>query len=204
MDQVVRKYWTGLSVGEAPDFTAVAALEKVLIPDPGQPGREVGHYAVRLLERFPPGTAYPAVAARVAALFAAVPLTGTALGVDLTGVGHPVLEVLRRARPRARLRPVLITNGHKAAPDGSGGWQVPKRELISNLQVLFQARRLVVAPALTEAETLVRELVEYRVKAALVSEETLAWREGPQDDLVFAVAVAAWLGERPLRRLEVW
>jgi hypothetical protein len=28
-----------------------------------------------------------------------------------------------------------------------------------------------------------------------------AWREGAHDDLVLAVAVAAWLGERFLKRL---
>jgi hypothetical protein len=31
-----------------------------------------------------------------------------------------------------------------------------------------------------------------------------AWRQGAHDDLVLAVAIAAWLGEHAMRRLVVW
>jgi hypothetical protein len=43
---------------------------------------------------------------------------------------------------------------------------------------------------------LVRELGSYRAKPVLVAADTpLAWREGAHDDLVLAVALAAWAGE---------
>ncbi len=87
--------------------------------------------------------------------------------------------------------------GHQAHPDGAGGRNVPKKELVSTLQVLLQARRLRVAPALPEAQTLVRELLNFQVKITPAANETFgAWREGQHDDLVLAMAIAAWQAER--------
>jgi len=76
---------------------------------------------------------------------------------------------------------------------------VPKKELVASLQVLLQTRRLKVAKTLPEAATLVRELETFRVKVTEAANETFgAWREGQHDDLVLAVALAAWMGERCL------
>src|SRR5581483_3323178 len=78
--------------------------------------------------------------------------------------------------------------------------QAPRRsrpELVSTLQVLLQARRLHVASTLWEAKTLVRELLDFKVKVSLTENDALAsWREGLRDDLVFAIAIAGWMGER--------
>ena len=68
---------------------------------------------------------------------------------------------------------------------------------MSALQVLLQSRRIKVAPSLPEAQTLVRELLDFKVKITLAANETFgAWREGTHDDLVLAVAIAAWEAER--------
>jgi hypothetical protein len=54
-----------------------------------------------------------------------------------------------------------------------------------------------VAPTLPEAHTLVLELVTFKRKTKLVADDWLTeWREGDYDDLVLAVAIAAWEGER--------
>jgi hypothetical protein len=51
----------------------------------------------------------------------------------------------------------------------------------------------------------VQELLAFRVKVAASANETFeAWRERDHDDLVLAVAVAAWTGERVTQRLHVW
>jgi hypothetical protein len=69
--------------------------------------------------------------------------------------------------------------------------------LVSTLQVLLQAGRLKVASALAEAPTLVRELLAFQVKVTAAAHETFGpWRENAHDDLVLAVVLAAWLGER--------
>jgi hypothetical protein len=196
------QHLVGLDLGQTSDFTAVTILEWSQVPDPEAPdsrvpGRKVSHYAVRHLERLPPGTPFTEVCARLRDVFAAPLLMNSMLVVDLTGVGQPVLELIKRLRLRARIRPMMLTAGHQAHMDERGTWLVPKQELVSTLQVLLQARRLQVAQDLSEAETLVQELLNFQMKKPPLANEPLAaWREGPQDDLVLAVAIAAWEGER--------
>jgi hypothetical protein len=105
----------------------------------------------------------------------------------------------------AKVIPLFVITGKRSSSDEQGGWWVPRQELAATLQVLLQSRRLRVAPALPEAATLARELAAFQVKAPVPSkEELVVWREGMHDDLVLAVAVAAWLGEHAMRRLVVW
>jgi hypothetical protein len=190
------KYITGLDLGQAAEFTALAVLEQTIGLDPQDPVRDAKHYAVRHLERFALGTPFPEVCARLRDIFAEPPLMHSTLTVDQTAVGEPVLELLSRAHLKATIRPVTITAGHQARVNDDGGWSVPKKDLVSTLQVLLQSRRIKVAPRLRESQTLVKELLNFRTKASLSANETLeAWREGPHDDLVLAVAIAAWQSE---------
>jgi hypothetical protein len=92
---------------------------------------------------------------------------------------------------------VTITAGHHASTADGGGWLVPKKELVSTLQVLLAARRLQVAPRLAEAQTLVRELLNFQVKVTRAAYETFGSSgEGQHDDLVLALALALWSAER--------
>jgi hypothetical protein len=73
------------------------------------------------------------------------------------------------------------------------------------MQVLLQDRRLRVAPSLAQADMLVRELSAFEAKPSRAAPDSLeAWRQGPQDDLVLAVALPCWYGERCLRHLCVF
>jgi hypothetical protein len=144
---------------------------------------------VRRLEQFSLGTPYPDVCQRLQMLFGSLPLAGSSLAKDQTGVGRPVVDLLRQARVGAWLRPNTITAGHKATPADGGGWWVPKKELVGVLQVLLQARRIKVPLSLPEAQTPVQEMLNFRVKVTASAHETFeAWRERDHDDLVLAVA----------------
>jgi hypothetical protein len=191
------RYYTGLDLGQTGEFTALAVLEQQTGPDPVYPSRTGKNYAVRHLERFAMGASFPEICQRLTRLFAEAPLRSSNLVVDYTAVGRPVLKLIRRARLRACIRPITITGGYEATVHDNGVWSAPKRDLVANLQVLLQARRLKVAPTLPESQTLVRELTNYQVKVPLSNNDTLeSWRERPHDDLVLAVAIAAWLGEQ--------
>ncbi len=82
---------------------------------------------------------------------------------------------------------------------------MPKRDLVSVLQVLLHSGRLKVAARLPEAELLRSELVNFRVKITPAANESFgAWREGEHDDTVLAVGLACWAGEnikKPVIRL---
>jgi hypothetical protein len=197
-------YYAGLDLGRPAEFTALAVLERTSRPDPNRPGRELGHFAMRHLERFLPGTPYPEIGARVALRYAEPTLAGSTLAVDQTAAGRPVLDLLCRGRIQARLRAITITAGLKAVPDVGGGGLVPKAELVSLLQVLLQTRRLKLAEDLPEATTLKRELQTLRAKLPAEDDSVIDWRERPHDDLVLALAIAAWIAERGRREFRVW
>lgn len=201
-------YFVGLDLGQSQDYTALAVLEK----HEGPPAV----YHVRHLERFKLGTSYPDIVARVVALMATEPLKSVAgagsdggfdigeedeekssdvrLVVDATGVGAPVVDLLRQAG--LELVAITITSGENWKRKG-WDYRVPKRDLVGVLQVVFQAGRFKVAEALPEAPILVKELLAFRVKITLAANDTYAaWREGDHDDLVLAVALPVWFGER--------
>jgi hypothetical protein len=195
-------YFVGLDLGQTQDYTAVAVLERPYVHPVDPPERRRPCYALRHLRRFPLGTPYPTVVAEIVTLLRSRVLMGAGLVVDQTGVGRPVVDMLAdklRNQVTCRLLPVTITSGHAVTTGDPSSLHVPKKELISTLQVLLQTRRLHVARALTDTPVLVRELETYRVKITAARNEVFeAWREGQHDDLVLAVALAAWAGEKSL------
>jgi hypothetical protein len=64
--------------------------------------------------------------------------------------------------------------------------------LVSRLQALLHEGRLKIQKELPEAETLVRELQDFRVEFTPVGHLTFNARSGKHDDLVLALAIAVW------------
>jgi hypothetical protein len=183
---MTKRCFVGLDLGQAQEFTALAVLEGTDTPPRS--------YAVRHLHRWPVGTAYPAIIAEMAGTVGRLP-AGSALALDITMVGRPVIDLVRRAGLTCAYYPITLTSGHSVAT-GPIGPLVPKKELVSTLQVLLQAHRLQVASSLPHAALLVTELSNFKAKPRLIADDPLVdWREGSHDDLVLAVALAAWLGE---------
>jgi hypothetical protein len=148
---------------------------------------------LRYLERIPLGTPYPEVVNRVVEVTRSPELADRChVAVDGTGVGRPVVDMLRRARAKGILMPALITSGDTETV-GDGYYRIPKRDLIIGLQVLLQREALQIAAGLQYGPALVAEMGEMRVRVTAAGNEQYgAWREGTHDDLVFAVALACW------------
>jgi hypothetical protein len=144
---------------------------------------QVGH-----LERVPLGTPYPGIVAHVGRLLGKLP-AGTELVIDITGVGKPVFEMFTYAG----ISPcgVFITAGMAETRDGAI-CGVPKLTLVSRLQALLHEGRLKILRELAEAETLVRELQDFRVEFTATGHLTFNARSGKHDDLVLALAIAVW------------
>lgn len=172
----------GVDLGQVADHTAIAAVE--LLPP---------ELHLRHLERLPLGTPYPAVVTHVRTLLATPPLhAGTLLVIDQTGVGRAVFDLFAQGG----MAPfgVTLTGGDAVNREGRR-YRVPKRDVVGVLVALFQTGRLKVAAGLAEAETLVNELLHFRMTINLATghDSYEAWREGIHDDLVFAVGLACWL-----------
>jgi hypothetical protein len=190
-------HFVGVDLGQAKDFTAIAAVERAEVKG----GWDAQKYAwrkntslrLRYLERVALGTPYPEVVERVVGLTRSSELAGHChLVVDATGVGRPVVDLLRRAGPACQTMPVTITGGDGESREG-GYYRVPKRDVIVGLQVLLQSGELKIAGGLRYGAALVAEMAEMRVRVGQSGREQYgAWREGSHDDLVFAVALACW------------
>lgn len=184
-------YIVGVDLGQANDYTAIAVAE---VRAPAPDGAETApHYQIRHLERLELGTPYPQQVERVQVIMKG--LKGALLVVDQTGVGRPVVDMLRAKslNPYA----VSIHGGDATTRDGYN-YRVPKRELVSILQVLLQSKRLQVAKSLPDAQTLVEEMLAFKVTISQTGHDSYGndWRENPHDDLVLATALACWRGEQ--------
>lgn len=150
--------------------------------------------ACRHLQRFELGTPYPAIVGHIRQMLATPPLADrrTALVVDATGVGVGVVDQF--VHSGLSPIPVSIHGGEKTTPDGSGGYRVPKRDLVGAVQILLQSERLKISRELPEAAPLRRELQNFRVKIdpRTAHDSYSHWREAEHDDLVLATALAAW------------
>lgn len=197
MNPEPRDYVLGLDLGKRRDPSALVINERTLRHVPGR--GLVKHHAIRFLRRWPLGTDYLSIARDLVKMVSKPPLQGSLIAADETGVGLPVLEVVRAEKPDAVLKPILITGGH-AVTFENGSWHVAKEILVSTVVALLQSRRLRFA-AVPERETLIKELVAFRVKYTDAANETYeSLRERDHDDLVLATCLACWLGERePIR-----
>jgi hypothetical protein len=197
---VQTEWLVGLDLGQAQDFAAWAAVERQ------QAGSAPAHYYARDLYRWPLGTKYPEVVDETVVRLGRSPLQPRGrLIIDMTGCGRPVFDMFRERQLGSRLHAVTITAGTEAVQAAPGHHHVPKAELIGQLQVLLQTRRLHVAPALPHTPTLLRELEGYQMRITAAAHILYGqWREGEHDDLVLALALACWYGERGRRRVQVF
>ena len=178
-------FYIGIDLGKWRDHTAFVILQRA----------PAGHRYVYLrgVERLPLGTPYPAVVERLQALVRR--LGGKCcIIVDGTGVGAPVVDLIRRARMGCDICEVTITGGEHASSGGSGGrWNVPKQDLVTGLQMMLEQGELRIARKLKEAGQLVKELTDMQATSRKTGRVRLgADGCGQHDDLVMALALACW------------
>lgn len=203
--RVIRDYpWDGVTEGwNAPSAIhariGVWPLEHALEVD-GNPWPSKPPMHLRHAERIR-GKPYPEIVARVAELVGKLQPLGVSLVVDATGVGAPVVDLLRQAGLAPV--PVIITGGTSVSRD-KATWHVPKRELIGAVQATLQTARLRIAMNLPLADTLVRELDTFKVSVDPKTrhDSYAAWREADHDDLVLATALALWHRDRVWRNFD--
>lgn len=195
------RYVVAVDVGQANDYTALCIIQSYRLS--AAPGAD-RHLDLVHLERFRE-MSYPDQVRRIAERYRELQQHARQahrsptleLVVDATGVGKPILDLAKEHGLRAR--GVIITGGETASyADGID--RVPKRELVTTLQVALQTRRLRIAEDLPLAEHLLQEMRGFRVKISLTGHASFgndvgAWREAEHDDLVLATALGVWVLE---------
>lgn len=210
----------GLDLGQSQDFSALAVVDHVrVIPEVALGnGRQLGvepytygssdggvdELRVVHLQRWALGTSYDVIVEDVAALMRTSELSDSWLRFDATGVGRGVKDMLTKVFMDGRMGSqwpigVTITGEGKGSPG-----TIPKRDLMSVLQVALQQHRLKIAEELELRGVLEQELRSFRLKISAAGRDTYEFkrREGSgHGDLTIAVSLAATL--KHWQRLEV-
>jgi len=163
--------------------------------------RRAMRFRVMWVERMRLGTPYPAVVERVRQVMRGPRMVGRCeLVMDATGLGAPVLDMLRAAGLGCRITPVLLTGGEREGCV-NGVYHVPKRDLITGMQAMLERQELGLPRRLAAVKDLGREIAGLQVKVSERGRVSYgAWGEGEHDDLAVATALACWRAkwkERP-------
>lgn len=186
-------YFIGLDLGQAQDFTALSVIERS--------GESIEDYKFNCLhlQRWTLRTTYPAIVAETIKLLGSAQLAShpKTLAIDNTGVGAPVVDLFRRESIGAKLKPIQIVGGSNISTEGDVT-RVPKRDLVSSVQVNLQNRRLKIAAGLPAAAHLSQELSNFRLTITESANDTYGGRSGTNDDLVLSIALALWTANQPV------
>ena len=191
----------GVDLGQRSDPTAIVVCEETLLPVQGRTAL-ASSYTARDLGRLPIGTPYPEVAKRVAGVVDALlarRVGNLRLIVDSTGVGIPVVELIKEAlRGKAcRLIPATFTYGERLIKNENGDLSVGKAYLVSRLQALLQTGRLKL-PVTAESKALAKELADYEIRVDQDANDKYgAFKVGTHDDLVTALGLAVLIPAAP-------
>lgn len=140
------------------------------------------------------GTPYPEVAQRIGEIVDRVAKMRReeypTLYVDATGVGTPVVDLLRASATQAsEVIAVYFTHGDRRTVEAYEV-KLGKAYLVSRLQSLLQTGRLHL-PRTSESEALSEELLNYEIRVdSNANDRYGAFKVGTHDDLVTALGLA--------------
>jgi hypothetical protein len=183
-----------VDLGISRNFTALVLLKRVECQvdetlDYRDPARNPVVYHVLHLKRFPLGTESPVIIEFISQLMARRTLAGrTGLVVDASGIGMPIVKEMRRCG----LNPVPIT----FTPGGrTRRNNVPKRDLVSGLLLLFQQSRIRIPSNVKLRAELIEEFNNFILKYTQNGNPTFSAAAGAHDDLIMALSLACYFLE---------
>lgn len=204
-------YAVGCDLGQAHDPTVVVIVRYIEPPKAEQPAvimydlygrRQTPYpktippsYEVVHVEAVPLGTEYPEIAETLAELMG-MPELGKDpdLVIDATGLGRPVVDMIRGQLKHGHMRCVTLTAGagdHYESPM----YYVPKVNVIAEAQVVLQQHRIEFVD-IPQTDVLIEELRTFRVAISANGHETYNAAQGAHDDHVIALALGVWWFER--------
>jgi hypothetical protein len=209
----------GLDIGQMSDYTALAIVERQTPAayhpheQPAQDRRSLAQlreapppatYVVRHLQRFELGTSYVQIMNRIASVFRETLPPPVVFLLDTTGVGRGIFDMFRaiKLRPKA----ITVHGGGKETHQGDE-WHIPKTSLVFALTAAVQDRptRLHLGEKIPFVQEITHEMRTFtsKINPDTAHESFLAWREQDHDDLLFALSLCVWWGEKPIGRAYV-
>ena len=174
----------GVRVGQRHEPSGVCVVEEST--------RDETHYLVRHLERIPAGSTLPEITERTQQIVHGASwkrMEYSAVYLDLTGRGTPVLEYMQKAIFLGLFVPVYFNYGDQLREEYPNV-HLGKAYLVTRLQLLLQTGRLHL-PDTREARLLAEELQEYQIQIHPQANDTYgAFTLGTRDELVTALGMA--------------
>lgn len=187
--------YVGVDIGRSVDSTAIVVDEVYRPTDITQPKLWLPlRHRLRWIQRVPLHTTYQEIVEQIAVVAEAAATWGPAMvALDATGVGRPVVDMLR-ARCSVPLRAITLTGGSKVVVEGYE-MSAPKRDVVVALECIVTGHHFESVPDCPMQQDMITELTgfDYSLAAGHIGFEA---RRGGHDDLVLAWAFAAWLGQR--------
>ena len=204
--------YLGLDLGKERDHTVLALCErKWQLGDWSAAHHDHARRPVLVLRdlvRVPLSTPYTKVPSLVKNVFTRheaispyqVPIkTHRNLVVDAGGVGGGVLDIIRQEQKTGylgpmQLVPVFTSSGHEPGRTSSGSQTVPKRDLLTAVRAVVEAKTLIVPKRLDLASELFEELAGLRTNGQSTTKH---------DDLAMALSLAIWWATQQNKELLV-
>jgi hypothetical protein len=185
----------GLDLAAQSDYTVLSMLEleQQNLKNP------TIMYKLIYLKKFPLKTSYPSIVNWLVWFINKTFLNNEyRMIVDYTGVGRPVVDLL--LENDINLIALTITSGHGAHWKFGREVTVPKKELVSSVQVVLQNYRLKVASDIKHLEDLKKEFLNFKARINSRANTQFSASSGYHDDIVMSIALATWYGEHATRR----
>lgn len=188
----------GLDVGRVVDHSALSAFVRYVFPVDNRMNTLVTKYYCVHLHRYELKTPYEVIEQDAEKWWNWADIAGFRkyFVMDMTGVGAPVLEGIRRRR--VRIVGVNLTSGMQETNPEPDQYNVPKASLTTTLLRTAQMGRFKGYESMKYWPELIGEMRPFGYKmnpdTANISYESLD--EKVHDDLVISVALPIWYGER--------
>lgn len=204
-------HWVGVDCGKRKDYATVNIFDELLVPRRtlredierrNMAALYTRVYAKKFMKELL-GVSYPELARYIYTVTKNPQVASDyVLAIEANAAGEAVIDMLVDLWA---LEPVAIytTGGSSVTERPDGGWNVPKRDLVVNMQVLYETERIKLPGGnLTpEQQDLMRryeeQLSNFTKRITRAKNETFeAEDESTHDDLVMGDAVVLWLAER--------
>lgn len=184
----------GLDLGQQNDYTVVSILK--VLENPRIRGTL---YHLIYLYRVPLETSYPNIISWISAMVSDhLENYNYVMVVDYTGVGRPIVDMLRQ--DKINLLAVNITGGNAATWKYGNEVSVPKKEIVTSLQVTLESSRLRFSENVSSLDTLAQEFISFKPKISPSANLQFEAEYGYHDDIVMSIGLAIWYGEYRTRK----
>jgi len=188
-----KRYILGVDLGQSNDYTVLSILESSF----GVDDKLV--YDLVYLRRFALKKSYLSIIDEVIGVIEKYNIMGCySMAIDYTGVGHPVYDcfVSKGLNPLG----ITITAGNSVNRQTQSTVTVPKKDIVTYLQIVLQTRRIRISSGLKLLEEMKQEFLSFQFKVGANARASYSAQSGFHDDIIMSIGLAVWLGEFHTKR----